>query len=201
MPVFKFSVIEMKAVKTKIKLSAVCLILATLTACSATKDNELKVLAQSNPVASNVNETINESTPTVSPAEAVKVRAVEANVRIGESAIAEIEVLIAEGFHVNANPASFSYLQPTELKIEKIKGLTIGEPIYPKAESKKFSFSEEPIAVYENAIAFKVPVRVSKNAKPRQTVLRGLVQAQPCNDSACFPSRTIEFSLSVQITR
>ena len=187
--------------KTKIKLPVACLILATLVACAATKNNEPKIAAQSNPVASNTDETASEIMPHVSPAEAVKVRAGEATVRIGENITAEIEVLIAEGFHVNANPASFTYLQPTELKIEKVNGVTIGEPVYPKAELKKFGFAEESIAVYEGTAPIKLAIQANKKAQPGRIVLRGTVRAQPCNDNACFPPRAVEFSSAVLIIR
>ena len=155
--------------KTKIKLPVACLILATLVACAATKNNEPKIASQSNPVASNTDETASEIMPRVSPAEAVKVRAGEATVRIGENITAEIEVLIAEGFHVNANPASFTYLQPTELKIEKVNGVTIGEPVYPKAELKKFGFAEEPIAVMKEPRRSNLQFKRIKKPNPDES--------------------------------
>jgi hypothetical protein len=186
-------------VKRKIKFSSAGLILATLVACAATNKDEPKIRAQSNAITSNADENTNESAPKISPAEAVKVRAGETNVRVGERVTAEIEVLIAEGFHTNANPASFEYLQPTELRIEKVKGLTIEKPIYPNAESKKFGFAEVPIAVYEGTATIKLRVRADKKAKRGRSIVRGTVRAQPCNENACFPPRTKEFSLLVRI--
>lgn len=193
----------MKASKRKLILPSWCLILAGITACG-TVQRDAKVSAVQIPVVSSANEAVPQPSgkvpQQVSPSESVKVRAAEISVQAGKSAEATIEVIVADGYHINANAASFNYLRPTELKIEPQTKITFGKFIYPKGEMRKFDFTEEPISVYEGTIVIKIPIRAGKYAEFEQTVLRGSVQAQPCNDSACFPSRTIEFSLPIQIT-
>ena len=89
---------------------------------------------------------------------APKVRSSKDVVKFGGSGVAfskpgegsvDVVVVIESGYHVNANPATFSYLIPTELTAEKVEGLEIGKPIYPVAENKKFEFAPELLAVYD----------------------------------------------------
>lgn len=133
----------------------------------------------------------------VSPANAVSARAHEATIAPGAAAEAEVEVIVADGYHVNANPASYPYLRPTALMITSADGITSGTPIYPSSEMKKFAFAEAPIAVYEGTVKVRVPVRAARRAQPGAHTLQAKVQAQPCNDQACFPSRVVETTIPV----
>ena len=211
MPVTKFSKVYMNASKYKIFLPLLGLLLAGITACgTAERAAEIpaaQTLAVKTPTASNANQTAavppqtNVMPTSVSPSDSVKVRAAEIKLRAGETAEAIVEIVVAEGYHISTGETSSKYLRPTRLKIEPAANFAFGECVYPAGAMKKFDFAEEPIAVYENTIAVKIPIRAARNAKIGQTTLRGSAQAQPCNDNACFPSRTIEFSLPVQITR
>jgi hypothetical protein len=98
--------------------------LAGTTACGAAQ-NDAKISVVQNPVVSTANETVtrlsSESPPQVSPSESVKVRTAEIRVQAGESAKATVQVIVADSYRINANPASYDYLRPTELKIEPKK--------------------------------------------------------------------------------
>jgi len=65
----------------------------------------------------------------------------------GGTGEAQVFLVIQEGYHVNANPATFPYLIATEVTTDKVEGLEFGRPIYPAAEKKKFDFADEPLAV------------------------------------------------------
>jgi len=195
----------MKALNRKTLWALLCLFLAAGTACETSR-NEAKVAAVQNTGAASANETAlqtssSNETPSVSPSQAVTVSAAEISLRAGEKAEAVVAVIVADGYHINGNPASEDYLRPTELKLEPAAEINLGKFVYPPAEMKKFDFAEKPISVYEGTVNIKIPIQTNKNAKPGRTVLRGTVRAQPCNDSACFPSRTIEVYLPIQLTQ
>lgn len=192
--------------KQKIILPTLLLALVGLAACG-TNDNDAKISAAQNTVASGANETVlqpqfqDEKPAQVSPSQAVTASAPEINLRAGDAAEAEIKIIVAGGYHINGNPASEDYLRPTELKLEPAAKITVGKSVYPKAEMKKFDLNEKPISVYEGTVVIKLTVRADKTAAVGQTILRGKIQAQPCSDNACFPPRTIEVFLPVQVTR
>ena len=195
----------MRTLRSKISLALLCLVAVILTACAAAKQTA-PTSARKDSIVASTNETAVEpftSTLKVSPSEAVQVRASEITAQAGgESAVqAVVEIVVAHGFHINTNPASNNYLIATELKIEPMTGVTLGKFVYPAGKMEKFNFAEEPISVYEGTTPVKFTIRADKTAEAGQIVLRGKVRAQPCNESACFPSRTVEFSLPIQITR
>lgn len=195
----------MKTLRSKISLALLCSVAAGLTACAAAQETTPTSNRQDS-VASNVSEITprpSESPQKISPSEAVKVRAAEIKMPAGgESAMqAVVEIVVAEGFHINTNPASNAYLIATELTIEPASDISLGKFVYPAGVMKKFGFAEDPISVYENIVPIKFSIRTDKSDKTERIVLRGKVRAQPCNDSACFPPRTVEFLLPVQITR
>lgn len=185
----------------KIILPKLLLLLAGLTACGT--NNNAKISGVQNTSVPSAEESVQqpqlpiEKPERVSPSQAVTASAAEINLRAGEAAEAEIKIIIANGYHINGNPASENYLRPTELKIETAEKITVCKPVYPAAGMKKFDFNEKPISVYEGTISVKLPVRADKTATGR-VVLRGTIQAQPCNDNACFPPRTVEIFLPVQ---
>jgi len=125
--------------RRNILLPAFCsLLLLALAACSQ-NENATKQTASTS-----TNQTASEnavSTSTKTPPENV-VRAEASNVEVkaGGSAAASVKLTIANGYHINANPPSFSYLKATELTAEPSGGITPGKPVYPSAVSRKFAF-------------------------------------------------------------
>jgi len=143
--------------------------------------------------------------PTASPASAklpadiVRASAPEVEVRAGGSAEAAVQITIANGYHINANPATHSFLIPTKLDVMAEGAITTGEPVYPAPLRKKFAFDEKPLAVYEGATTIKLPLTAGDAAQKGAYTLRAKLRVQPCNDDACFPPRTVETSIPVKI--
>jgi Disulphide bond corrector protein DsbC len=134
-----------------------------------------------------------------------KIRSSKDVVRFGGSGVAlsagaasvDIVIVIDPGYHINANPATFPYLIPTELTTEKVEGLEAGKPIYPTAEKKKFQFADEPLAVYEGEIKIKLPLRVISSNGSKQLPVNLRVQA--CNQEECFPPDTLHTTIAVEV--
>jgi len=105
----------------------------------------------------------------------------------GASADLPIPIAIEPGYHINANPATFDYLIATELTVDKSDGITFGKPVYPTAETRKFQFAEEPLAVYEGNVQIKLPVQSALNATKGNRTLSVRVRVQACDEEKCFP--------------
>jgi hypothetical protein len=137
-------------------------------------------------------------TPTPQPQE-VTATVEEAKLDAGGAGEANVRLDIAQGFHVHANPASDKFYVATEVRAEPQDGLTPGKPVYPRAVTKKLSFSEKPLAVYEGQVVIKLPLRADKDAAKGRHTLRAKVRVQPCDDTACRPPRDIDASIPVTI--
>jgi thiol:disulfide interchange protein DsbD len=117
------------------------------------------------------------------------------------SADAVLTLSISPGFHINANPATFSYLIPTKIEQARdpIGPITMGKPAYPPAITKKFAFSEHPLAVYEGNVSIKLPLRVGSKASEDQQPVFIKVQVQACDNEQCYPPAIVNATLTVEV--
>ena len=179
-------------------LSLLCLSLGAFEGCSSSHRQ--------------VNGGVPENTPRptrVSSSDVVKVQTTGVAIPAGGEATATVTLSIASGFHVNANPATFSYLIPTEVRhvVDPDEGLPLmGKPIYPGGIKKKFAFAEQPLAVYEGDITIGLPLRLSTPGKSYVVISKGAhlsfpidVRVQACDNEQCFPPATLNTSLPIDV--
>ncbi len=91
-----------------------------------------------------------------------------------------VHLRIDEGWHVNANPASFPFLVATA-----VEGVDGGAPVttrYPRGESFRPAFADKSIQVYQGAV--EIPVVLQAGAEvPEQLAVR----FQACDAERCLP--------------
>ena len=151
-----------------------------------------------------VETTNREATPSTSPAgrrsiDVVKATPQPVEIAAGKSADALIKVNIEPGFHVNANPPSYSYLKATELEIPRSDGVAVAFIVYPNAISRKLAFAEKPLAIYEGEITIKAKLSADKTMKPAQKDLAAKLNVQACDDQVCYAPGTIDLVIPVNI--
>jgi hypothetical protein len=117
----------------------------------------------------------------------------------GESGEATVRLKIDEGYHVNANPPSFPYLIATQLEITSPAGITVDFITYPDGLTKKFSFSEQPLAVYEGETDLKVRLRAAQTAPAGEHNLSAQLRVQACDDQVCYAPGTMNLTLPVTV--
>jgi hypothetical protein len=177
---------------------AICsLLLLAFTACSQ-NDNATKQTANSLPNSSSSENSASTSTK-APPADVVRAEVANVEMKAGGSAEAIVKLTIANGYHINANPPSFSYLKATEITVEPNEDITPGAPVYPASVTRKFAFSKDPLAVYEGQATIKLPLSATSSAKPGAHTLKGNLRIQACDEEACYPPRTIETSIPVSV--
>lgn len=180
-----------KAERNFMKQSFLILFCLILTACAG----------KENPQSNSLNQTANtRQTSQPNPAEAVRFSVGKTQIKAGTSSEAVLKLKIQPPFHVNANPPSENNLIPTTIEFESKNGLTFEKPNYPAGESKKFEFSEKPLAVYEGEIEIKLPVKAdAKAAKGEQTV-SGRLRFQACDEAVCYRPETVDVVLPIEIS-
>jgi DsbC/DsbD-like thiol-disulfide interchange protein len=134
-----------------------------------------------------------------SSASVVKVRTADISIPAGGNADATVTLSISPGYHVNANPATFSYLIPTAVNPGKAEGVIAGKPIYPIAQKKKFQFAEEPLAVYEGEVQIRLPLRLEANAGKASRSLPIDVRVQACDSEKCYAPDTLKTTIAVAV--
>jgi DsbC/DsbD-like thiol-disulfide interchange protein len=181
-------------------LTLICSLLL-LAACSRTETKPADAPAASSkesPAGLSDPSSITSSESAAAPADVVQASAPEVELKAGGSAEAAVRVKIAEGYHINGNPAS-KFQIATALEVEAGEGINAGKPVYPPAVTKEFEFAKEPLQVYEKEAVIRLPLRADATAAKTSRLLRGKLKVQPCNDKVCFPPRTLDVSLPVNV--
>lgn len=156
--------------------------------------------AQTNAPANQSNKAPETSTQTGKnlPANVVSAEAASVEMKSGGSGEATVKLKVLQGYHINGTPAS-KFQIATSLEVEPGAGVTIGQPIYPPSVTKKFTFSEQPIAVYEDEVMLKLPLNATAAAQKGEQKLKGKVRFQACDDEVCYPPRNLETVIPVTI--
>lgn len=100
-----------------------------------------------------------------------------------------VQVRLAKGWHVNANPASSDDFVPITLTLEAPSGIA-GAARYPAATLKRFGFSATPLKVLEGRFVVRLPL-----SRPPATALIARLRLQACNDQLCLAPETLTFRL------
>ncbi len=172
------------------KVAVILLLSVTIAACSRSAvDNQ-------NQAASN---TAGEPRRRIASVDVVKATPQEVDIAGGGSAGTTVNLKIQNGYHVNANPPSYPYLKATELDIPSSSGISVAFISYPTPITRKFSFAEGPLAVYEGETTLKVRLKADKSAAPGTHNLAGKLLVQACDHEVCYPPGTIDVAIPVTI--
>lgn len=111
-----------------------------------------------------------------------------------ESPIVFIKLLIAKGWHVNANPPSLGFLIPTVVRI-KVDGQDAAAQVesYPKGSASHIRLDHTAIRVYSSGTTLRAHLTQATLKRARATgSLVVIVQLQACsNRGICLPPANI----------
>jgi len=142
--------------------------------------------------------TPSQATPSDVSSTAQVVKVVSHFIPKSTSTLANVEIEISSGFHVNANPATFPYLIATEVQPGTADGITVGKIGYPAGVMKKFEFAEQPLSVYEGKLTIPIPITVAADARG-QRLLPLKVRVQACDNEKCFPPSTLDSAIAINV--
>lgn len=128
----------------------------------------------------------------------MKVATQPVKIPAGGSVEAIVQVTIQSGYHINANPPTYSYLKATELEIAPADGVAVSVT-YPKPLERTFVFAEKPLAVYEGETELKAILKADKSAKQGERSISARLRIQACDDQVCYPPGTKDLAIPVTI--
>ncbi len=100
-----------------------------------------------------------------------------------------LAVRLADGYHVQANPASAPFLVPTMIRLAEQPKTDLTRVVYPEAVEKRVGFVKQPLRVYEGAFTIRALIKGSVEE------LRGTLRYQACTDTVCLPPREEPFAV------
>ena len=131
------------------------------------------------------------------PKELVKIAVAPVHVPAGGSARVAVQLQIATGWHINANPAANENSIATEVAVAPATGLAAAPPAYPEPKVEKLSFDPEPLLVFDGATTIPVTVKAVATATTGARTLKGTIRFQACNDQVCLPPASLAFDVPV----
>ena len=117
----------------------------------------------------------------------------------GEEISLAIILDVKPTLHINSNTPLSEFFIPTEITFEPAANLSFGQPQFPQAELKVFSFSEEKVAIYEDEVIVFVTVSTSPSLQQAPQTVAGKVSYQGCNDNVCFAPDDREFKIVLEV--
>jgi hypothetical protein len=128
----------------------------------------------------------------VEPSAAVSITA-------GASSEARFVILVADGFHLQANPASEKYLVATELEMAKTSEVWPGRPVYPPGRPYRLRGASSDLTTYEGRFEIRLPITASAKAKPGAGALTGKLHYQACDAKTCLFPSSVPVELKVTV--
>lgn len=117
----------------------------------------------------------------------------------GESARLLVELAIEDGWHVNANPATFDYLIPTSAAAEVPEGWPAAESEYPPGVMRTFEFADQPLSVYEETATLALRTAVPADAAAGAVEIPVTVTYQACDHKRCLPPITETYPVALTV--
>lgn len=108
-----------------------------------------------------------------------------------------VVVEIAEGWHVNANPAGEGLIA-TEVIFPEMSHLTVGEMVYPAGDVLELgSIGEAP--VYHDTIIIGIQADLSQNAPIESITMDLELRYQACNEEQCLLPEVQAFEVPIEV--
>ena len=111
---------------------------------------------------------------------------------------AKVAVTLGAGYHVNSNAPHEPNLIPLKLTWTAAP-LEVAAVNYPKPTDETYPFQPDPLSVYTGNFDIETKFRVPADATSGLIVLDGKLLYQACNNSMCFPPKTVKIKLPVEV--
>lgn len=110
-----------------------------------------------------------------------------------------VKIVVEEGWHINSDKPYEDFLIPTLVNLDPIKGFNLSKVIYPSAKDYKFSFSDNPLSVWEGEIFAGGLLFIDSSVVPGKYSLVFSLEYQACNDMSCLAPSSITDTLFIEV--
>ena len=108
-----------------------------------------------------------------------------------------VSITVADGFHVQANPASGEFLVPLTLELDPQEGLNIGRPAYPAGTAYRLEGTDSDLMTYEGTFAVKIPIKVARSGR---FDMKGKLSFQACDSKRCLIPSSVPVVFGVVVS-
>lgn len=155
--------------------------------------------AAKNPAAQSSTPLATAENKSIASVDVVKAEARPASINAGSSGEAIVRLTIQKGYHINANPPTYRYLKATELEITQGEGVSVTSVHYPPPLTRKLTFAEKPLAIYEGETELKATLKADQSTKRGERSISARLRVQACDHEVCYPPGTLDLTIPVSI--
>jgi len=119
----------------------------------------------------------------------------------GDTLKVAIRVTVNQGFHLNGHVPSQEYLVPTTLEVDPQPGVFVDEWSFPRGETMRFPFADEPLTVYQGTFLIRGAFHISGNASLRKRRVVVHLHYQACTAERCYAPLREEIPVDFQVVR
>lgn len=119
-----------------------------------------------------------------------RLRAAQDKLVAGATLRLAVEITIAGGWHINANPASEDLI-PTELTMDLPPGVMLAAVEYPAGHPTRVGWSDDTIRLYSGSVVVFARIHVAPEIAPGPVTVRAALRYQACDDDVCLAPQTI----------
>jgi hypothetical protein len=98
----------------------------------------------------------------------------------------QVKLELSDNWHINAHQSNVKDIIPTSIHIDTdYSAAQLNRIIYPESISKRFSFLETPLHVYEGDVIVRASLNIDNSAR-LNNIIPVIIQFQACNDQVCL---------------
>ena len=131
--------------------------------------------------------------------EIISVSAGKVQLMAGETDTLRIQIVVKEGYHLQANKLKDESLIPTSISFNKQEGIEIDEAIFPKAKKFLLTGTEDSLDVFDGHFEIAIPIKAALNLRAGNYLLHATIRYQPCDHRSCLFPRNKEFDVEVEV--
>ena len=116
----------------------------------------------------------------------------------GGVVVSKLRFRLRPGYHVNSNAPKDPSLIPLRLTWDAGMAKTVSLE-FPPPVMERYAFSEQPLSVYTENIVITSRLQLNSNAPTGSQALLAKLRYQACNNTTCFPPKTVEVKQPIEI--
>lgn len=121
------------------------------------------------------------------------------NIHKGSELKIAVKAIVKETWHINSDTPNEEFLIATALEIKGESPFQFASVKYPEAENIKFSFSDQPVSVFEGEVLIGAIIKIPDNIELGEYTVPIEFTYQACNDITCMPPNSVVSEITFNV--
>jgi hypothetical protein len=110
-----------------------------------------------------------------------------------------VEVVVKDGFHIQANRIRDESLIPSTLIVDTAGGITPGKIKFPASKKFRLEGTDSFLDVYDGYIEILVLVKTDKKIRQGSYSIHAVFSYQACDAKRCYFPKSLEFIIPAEV--